>query len=269
MAAVDHIMVEKAFGAAGGRIVVEERLQGPEMSLLALVSGDSMVRLVAARDFKRAGDGDEGPNTGGMGSIAPHDLADAALLEEIDRSVFEPTCRGLAEDGIPYQGILYAGLILTGQGPRVLEFNCRFGDPETQAILPLLKTDLLELMSWVADGDLAGRRAEFHSGVCVCVVLASGGYPGPIENGKEIQGLDAPLGEGEAVFHAGTRLTEDGRFLTAGGRVLGVTAVAPDFDRARQKVYGVAGRIRFEGMQYRRDIGPQKVGEPDCRAASS
>ncbi len=266
-AAVNRMMVEKTFGVAGERVVVEERLEGPEVSILALVSNDSVVELLPARDFKRAYDGDRGPNTGGMGAIASHGLVGESLVAEIRRTVFMPTCRGLAAEGIPYQGVLYAGIMLTQRGPRVLEFNCRFGDPETQAILPLLETDLLELLQAVVDGDLAAHRAEFHPGACVSVVLASGGYPGPIEKGKEIHGLDAPSIEGMVAFHAATSRTENGRFLTQGGRVLGITAVGPDVERARRNAYAGVGRIRFEGMHYRRDIGLERVGSAGRRTS--
>jgi phosphoribosylamine--glycine ligase len=260
-AAVDRIMTERAFGTAGDRVVVEERLEGPEVSLLALISGNVVVPLLPARDFKRAQDGDLGLNTGGMGSIAPHDGVDAAWVAEIERTVFGPVCRGLAEEGAPYQGILYAGLMLTDRGPQVLEFNCRFGDPETQAILPLLRSDLAELLAAVVDGDLAGRRVEFLDAACVCVVLASGGYPGPIEGDKEIRGLDSAMEEeGVVVFHAATAATDDGRVWTRGGRVLSVSAVAPDFARAGRRAYEAAERIRFDGMQFRRDIGPAGGG---------
>ncbi|MCK4548396.1 MAG: phosphoribosylamine--glycine ligase [Candidatus Eisenbacteria sp.] len=258
LAAVDRVMVERAFGAAGDRVVIEERLEGPEISMLALVCGDDLVRLAPAMDFKRAYEGDAGPNTGGMGSIAPHALADESLIAEIEKSVLRPTCRGMAEDGIPYEGVLYAGLMMTPSGPQVLEYNCRFGDPETQAILPLLGTDLVDLFLAMVDGRLGAARVEFEQGACICVVVASGGYPGPFEKGKEIAGLEDPsTEEGVVVFHAGTSRKADGRVLTQGGRVLGVTAVGSDFDGASRRVYGAVDRIRFEGMRFRRDIGPR------------
>ena len=258
-AAVNRMMVERAFGAAGRRVVVEERLEGPEVSILALVSGDSVAELLPARDFKRVYDGDRGPNTGGMGSLAPHGLVDEARMAEIRRTVFGPACRGLALEGVPYQGVLYAGMMLTDDGPRVLEFNCRFGDPETQALLPLLETDLLELLQAVVDGDLAAHPIQFHAGACVSVVLASEGYPGPVETGREIHGLDEPSLDGVVAFHAATSRAEDGRFLTRGGRVLGITAVGPDVEAARRNAYRAVERIRFEGMHYRRDIGIQRT----------
>lgn len=256
--AIDRVMVEKAFGSAGDRVVIEERLEGPEASVLALVSGETVLPLLPAMDFKRAFDGDRGPNTGGMGSIAPHPLVDGGLVAEVERTILRPTCLGLASEGSPYEGVLYAGLMLTPEGPRVLEFNCRFGDPETQAILPLLKTDLLDLLSSLVAGDLGSRGVEWRTGKCVCVVLASAGYPGPIEKGRRILGLsEGPDEEDVFVFHAGTVRGEDGSFLTDGGRVLGVSGVAPDFGAAAEKAYRAVEKIAFDGMRFRRDIGPR------------
>jgi len=253
--AVDRVMAEKAFGRAGERVVIEERLEGPEVSVLALVSGETVRPLLPAMDFKRAGENDTGPNTGGMGSVAPHPLTDRRLVEEVERTVFRPVCRGLAAEGHAYEGVLYAGLMLTAAGPQVLEFNCRFGDPETQAILPLLRSDLADLLWNLAEGRLEEGTVEWRAGACVCVVLASGGYPGPVEKGKVISGLDDVPEDRAVVFHAGTLRRGDGSVVTDGGRVLGVSALGPDVASAAERAYSAVECIRFEGLELRRDLG--------------
>ena len=250
-----------AFGEAGRRVVVEEGLTGPECSLLVLCDGRQVVPLAPAQDFKRVGDGDTGPNTGGMGAYSPVREVGADLVDElVDRAVV-PLVAALRRRGIDYRGVLYAGLMLTDDGPKVLEYNVRFGDPETQVVLPLLASDPVELLASVADGHLgpAADRVRFSADAAVCVVLAAGGYPGSPSTGAPIAGL-GPGGQleepvpGVTVYHAATAQGADGRFSTAGGRVLGVTAVAADLADARRRAYRAAERITWEGRQLRRYI---------------
>jgi phosphoribosylamine---glycine ligase len=254
-AAVEAALVGLVHGQAGARILLEEYLEGPEASLFAVTDGRTVLPLAPARDYKRVGDGDQGPNTGGMGAYSPlHDLPDE-LVEEVRRTILEPTVAELARRGARYQGLLYAGLTLTADGPRVLEFNCRFGDPETQAILPRMTTDLADLAWATAEGTLAGCKVGWDPRACVTVVLASGGYPGPYRRGFEIDGLQAAAAEPDIhLFHAGTSLDSAGRVRTAGGRVLAVTALGDDLADAGARAYAAAGLIRFDGMHYRRDI---------------
>ena len=254
-AAVHRIMVERAFGEAGARVIVEDYIEGPEVTVLCFVDGTHMVPMVSSQDHKPVFDGDRGPNTGGMGTFAPTPKYTPEVEDEVARTILLPTVKAMALEGIPFKGVLYFGLMLTKDGPRVLEYNARFGDPETQVVLPLLKTDLIDIMEATIDGRLDAMQVQWEQGAAVCVVMASGGYPGAYEKGYEITGLDA-LGskDGTIVFHAGTRV-EDGRTLTAGGRVLGVTAVARDIAAAREKAYAAVERIRFTGAHYRRDIG--------------
>ena len=250
------ILVGKRFGAAGNRIVVEECLEGVEVSMLAFADGEHALPLASAQDFKRALDGDRGPNTGGMGSISPSAHLTAEDQREVLAKVLLPTIRGLAAEGRPYRGILYAGLMLTKDGPKALEFNCRFGDPETQVILPRMESDIVPLLFASAEGKLAGQKAEWRQAACACVVLASGGYPDRYEKGKRIEGLEeAGQPTGVIVFHAGTGRDGNGSLVTAGGRVLDVVAWAPSLRKALEKAYRAAALIRFEGMQYRKDIG--------------
>jgi phosphoribosylamine--glycine ligase len=246
---------EQRFGAASARVVVEEFMAGEEATVFALVDGEDVVVLQASQDHKRRYDGDEGPNTGGMGAYTPVPAVDSALMEQVRQSVLLPTARGLVAEGIPYRGLLYVGLMLTDQGPRVVEFNCRFGDPECQPILLAMESDLLPLLAATARGELAAAQLPtFHDGAALCVVLVSGGYPGPYEKGLPIAGLDAELTEGVVVFHAGTRLAADGTVCTAGGRVLGVTARGRTVAEARDRAYSVADTIHWEGASCRRDI---------------
>ena len=255
VAAVDRIMVERAFGDAGNRVLIEECLTGQEASILALTDGETIVPLVPSQDHKRAYDNDEGPNTGGMGAFAPVPLMDKTLLEVVYDEVLEPTIRALAEEDIVYKGVLYAGLMLTSEGPKVLEFNCRFGDPETQVVLPLFKGDLVEAMLAVEEERLARVGVGTDQGAAVCVVLASGGYPGSYKSGKEIRGLEALKEMKDAMaFHAGTKISDD-RLVTAGGRVLGITAIADDMKEAIEGVYRAVNHVTFEDMHYRKDIG--------------
>jgi len=243
----------RAAAAFEGPLVIEELLEGDELSLLALVDGESVLPLAPAQDFKRAGDGDLGPNTGGMGSFSPVPAVDAALVDEIVRSVHRPVVAELAARGTPFTGLLYAGLMLTADGPRVLEFNCRFGDPETQSILPRLDGDLLVALHACASGDLTGVELAAADRAAVTVVLAAGGYPARGDSGSPIDGIEAAEEAGALVFHAGTAL-HDGRLVTNGGRILNVTATGASVAEARQRVYDAARRITFPGMRYRRDI---------------
>lgn len=260
--ALEEIFVRRAFGAAGERVLIEEYLEGWEVSLLALVDGKHIVPLVPACDYKRAHDGDAGPNTGGMGAYSPPKAFGPAEVEKAVEGVLRPTVRALAEEGTPFRGCLYAGLMVTREGPKVLEFNARFGDPEAQVILPRLESDLLELLWAAAHGQLAEVRMRWREEPCVGVVVASGGYPGPYERGLLIEGLDA-VGPDALVFHAGTKLTTDeaGRqmVVTDGGRILTVVALGATMAEARERAYANVGRIRIPGAFYRRDIALREL----------
>ena len=251
---IEAMMNEARFGDAGRRIVIEEFLRGTECSIHALVDGKDYRLLESARDHKRAFDGDEGPNTGGMGAFSPANNWDARLQSQFESEIMRPVLRGLAKERIAYRGLLYPGLMITSDGPRVLEFNCRFGDPETQVLLPRMKPDLLPLLEATIDGKIDNYSIEWDKRVAVTVVLASAGYPGKYETGKAISGLNevAKL-EDVQVFHAGTKIVVD-QVVTAGGRVLAVTALGSTIAGARDRAYAAASRIRFEGCHYRRDI---------------
>jgi len=254
-AAVEAALVGRVHGEAGRTILLEEFLEGPEASVFAVTDGRTVLPLAPARDHKRVGDGDTGPNTGGMGAFSPLPDVDDDLVEEIRRTVLEPTVAELARRGARYQGLLYAGLTLTPAGPRVLEFNCRFGDPETQVILPRMTSDLADLAWAAVEGTLSGCKVSWDPRPCVTVVLASGGYPGSYRTGLEIEGLAAAAARpGVNLFHAGTSLDPAGRVRTAGGRVLGVTALGDDLADARARAYQAAELIRFDRVHYRRDI---------------
>jgi phosphoribosylamine--glycine ligase len=252
LAAVDLIMVEKAFGQAGRRVVIEEYLPGEEVSILALVDGESHLTMIPSQDHKPVFDGDRGPNTGGMGAYAPAQVVTEEILAVVERRILEPAVRGMAQEGSPFQGILYAGLMITDQGPKVVEFNCRFGDPETQVLLPPLQDDLLEVMVDTAGGRLPGRPPLRFEGAAVCVVMASEGYPGPYQTGFEIRGLEQEE-EDVIIFHAGTRREGD-RLFTAGGRVLGVTGIGSGIPQAVQRAYAAVRRLSFTNAHYRTDI---------------
>ena len=260
MAAVKSMMEDGAFGASGSRVVVEAFLTGPEVSVLSFTDGQTVVPMVSSMDHKRALDGDEGLNTGGMGTIAPNPYYTPEIAQVCMRTIFLPTIEAMRSEGCPFQGCLYFGLMLTPDGPKVIEYNCRFGDPETQVVLPLLEGDLLEIMQATTNGTLAGVPVKWKDAYAACVVLASGGYPQTYESGKRITGLvDGQLPGGEAtVFHAGTRL-EGGELVTAGGRVLGVTAVAETLLAAVKDAYAAADHIHFEGMHKRSDIGARAL----------
>ncbi len=253
-AAIEEMIEQRKFGEAGSRVVVEEFLRGWECSLHALVDGENYQTLATARDHKRAFDGNEGPNTGGMGAFSPAEDWDADLQKQFEEKIMAPLLRGLLKEGITFNGLLFPGLMITERGAQVLEFNCRFGDPETQAILPRLQTDLLELFEATIDGRLAEKEITWDERAAVTVVMASGGYPGKYETGKVIRGLaEAAALPSVQIFHAGTKELK-GEVVTAGGRVLAVTALGATRAEARTRAYEAVGRIDFEGCHYRRDI---------------
>jgi phosphoribosylamine--glycine ligase len=255
--AVEDALVGGRFGTAGSRVVIEEHLTGREVSALGLTDGRSVVPLVLAQDFKRAEDDDRGPNTGGMGAYSPVSFVDGETEHSIVKEALEATVQAMAEEGSPYRGVLYAGLMLTDEGPKVLEFNARFGDPETQAVLPRLASDLAPALLASARGDLNGTLLEWRPQACVTVILASGGYPGEHATGLEIRGLDQAASlEDVHVFHAGTAL-RNGKVVTAGGRVLAVSALGTDLAEARRRAYDAASGISFEGMHLRSDIAKE------------
>jgi phosphoribosylamine--glycine ligase len=257
--AVDEIMVSKAFGAAGARVVVQEFLEGIEISLHALCDGTTATLFPTSQDHKRALEGDLGLNTGGMGTYSPTPFLTDAQLAETSRTILDPFMRGCAAEGIDYRGILYPGIMLTKSGPKVLEFNARFGDPETQVYLTRLENDLVELLDASASGTLAGHELKWKPEASVCVVMASGGYPGNYPKGKIITGLDAANKLPHTkVFHAGTAL-KDGQVITSGGRVLGVTALGGDLKAAQTAAYAAVERIQFEGACFRRDIAAKAL----------
>jgi phosphoribosylamine--glycine ligase len=252
--AIKSIMSDKIFGESGNKIVIEEFLKGPEVTVLSFTDGKTLIPMISSMDHKRAFDNNQGPNTGGMGVIAPNPHYCAQTAAICEKTIFLPTIRAMEMESCPFKGCLYFGLILTEQGPRVIEYNCRFGDPEAQVILPLLETDLFDIMQAVSNGSLEKTDIRFSAAHAACVVLASGGYPGAYKTGFPVSGLDDAEKDGAVVYHAGTTY-KDGSFYTAGGRVFGVTAVADGLDLALQKAYKAAGLIDFEGMFYRKDIG--------------
>ncbi|CDZ23556.1 Phosphoribosylamine-glycine ligase [[Clostridium] cellulosi] len=254
-AALHSIMEEKIFGASGNRVVIEEFLTGPEVSVLAFTDSKTLKPMVSSKDHKRALDGDKGLNTGGMGTISPNPYYTDEIAETCMKTIFLPTMEAMNKEGRPFKGCLYFGLMLTKDGPKVIEYNCRFGDPETQVVLPRLKTDLVEIMEAVIDERLSDIDIEWDDGACACVVAASGGYPKKYETGKKITGLDeAEAIDGVTIFHAGTKYV-DGEFFTSGGRVLGVTATGKTLSAALEKAYAGISKIHFDGMHYRKDIG--------------
>jgi len=257
--AAEKIMCDKIFGAAGDRVVVEDKLLGEEVSILAFVDGRNIYLMESSQDHKPIGDGDRGPNTGGMGAYSPAPVVTDALIEQITREILVPVVDGMNRNGTPYKGVLYAGLMITAGGPRVLEFNVRFGDPETQPILIRLKSDLLEVCVAACDGKLDEITLEWDERSAVCVVMASGGYPGDYEKGKVITGLEeAEQVEDVVVFHAGTA-RQNGQIVTAGGRVLGVTALGEETAQAKAKAYDTVDKIKFEGAYCRRDIADKAI----------
>jgi phosphoribosylamine--glycine ligase len=254
-AAVRAAMEDRQFGDAGARVVIEECLSGPEVSFFALCDGTTAIPIGTAQDHKRAYDDDRGPNTGGMGAFAPSPLADDELNARVMRQIVEPVVGGMRAEGHEYRGFLYAGLMLTCDGPKVIEFNVRFGDPEAQVVLPMLSGNLPALLIAAAEGRVSTERVTVADGAAVGVVLASGGYPGPVKTGVPIEGIEAAASvPGVEVFHAATS-TRDGRLVTSGGRVLTVVGRAQTFDEAIEGAYSGVSRISFEGMQFRQDIG--------------
>jgi phosphoribosylamine--glycine ligase len=254
IAALEDALERRVFGEAGSTVVVEEVLEGPEISAFALMDGDTVVPLGLAQDFKRIGDGDVGPNTGGMGAYSPLPWLEPDVEGRIWEELVFPTFGALRGEGIPFRGCLFTGVMLTADGPKVLEFNCRFGDPETEVLMPRMGFDVAEALLACSEGRLTHHSRDETDDAAVTVVLASGGYPGPYETGFEIRGLEAAAEvEGVTVFHAGTE-ERDGRVVTAGGRVLAVTALGPTLRDARARAYQACGRITFEGMRYRHDI---------------
>jgi len=258
--AIDSMMQERIFGDAGNRVIVEECLEGQEASILVFTDSKEVIPLASSQDHKRIFDGDKGPNTGGMGAYSPAPIVTPEIFKEILENIVYKTIDGLVKEGIQYQGVLYTGVMLTKKGPKVLEFNVRFGDPETQAILPRLKSDLVEVMLAISEQKLSRIKAlDWDNRACVCVVCASGGYPGNYEKGKEIFGLDeADKMKDVVVFHAGTK-RQNNNILTCGGRVLGVTGLGNSIKEAIDNTYQAVEKIHFEGMHYRRDIGQKAI----------
>jgi len=257
--ALNSILGNKIFGEAGNRVVIEERLRGEEVSVLAVVDGTDLILLEPSQDHKRAFDGDEGPNTGGMGAYCPVPMLDAPFMDRIRREIFEPAVSGMAEEGTPFSGILYAGLMLTETGPKVLEFNVRFGDPEAQAILPRLKTDLMEIVCAAEEGDVNRVRLDWDSQSSACVVLASAGYPGRYDVGRPISGLkEAADIPNVLLFHAGTR-QQGSEWVTWGGRILSIVGLGETLGAALDRCYQTVDRIHFEGKQFRTDIGARAL----------
>ncbi|MEX0600019.1 MAG: phosphoribosylamine--glycine ligase [Rhodothermales bacterium] len=254
--ALTAILRDREFGAAGEEVVVESFMVGEEASVFALADGRNYVLLAPAQDHKQIGEGDTGPNTGGMGAYAPAPIVTDEVMDEVRRRIIEPTLEGMAADGHPYRGVLYCGLMITDEGPKVVEYNCRLGDPEAQVVLPLLMEDAVDVFDAAARGDLDALGVTMRTGSAACVVMASGGYPGAYETGYPIDGLDeAARAPYVTVFHAGTGTDDDGRVVTAGGRVLGVTALGDDLREALDRAYDAVDQISFHDAQFRRDIG--------------
>jgi phosphoribosylamine--glycine ligase len=257
LSALSEIMEKRIFGKAGDQVLVEECLMGKEVSLLAFTDGRTVVPMVPACDYKRVFDGDEGPNTGGMGSYSPPGFFDVEMIDRVNDTILKPTVQAMAEEDKPYKGVLYAGIMLTEDGPKALEFNARFGDPETQAMLPLLKSDLVDIMLAVIDERLDRIEIKWSNEACVGVVMASGGYPDSYKTGFPVEGLDK-IDDDILVFHAGTKVS-DSKICTDGGRVLTVAATGRNIAEARDRVYTNIPSIHFEGCQYRNDIGAREV----------
>jgi len=258
--AIELLMEKRVFGSAGERIIIEDCLVGEEASIIVFTDGRNVVPLATSQDHKRAYDGDEGPNTGGMGAYSPAPVVANERVDRIMKEIIFPAVEGMAQEGKPYRGVLYAGIMMTEAGPKVLEFNVRFGDPETQAILPRMKSDIIEPIEAVIEGRLTPVKLEWDRRWCVCVVLASRGYPGEYEKGKRISGLeDVGKIQDIAVFHAGTKRENKKGFVTNGGRVLGVVGLAEEIEEAIRKTYGAIEKISFDGVHYRKDIGRRAI----------
>ena len=261
LAAVASMLRDRAFGASGDEVVIEECMTGEEASVFALADGHDYLFLAPAQDHKRVGEGDTGPNTGGMGAYAPAPVVTDEVLQAVRSRIVEPTLQGMRQEGHPYRGVLYCGLMIGSEGPRVVEYNCRLGDPETQVVLPLLAEDAVDVFEAMARGRVGSLGAAMRPGSAVCVVLASGGYPGHYETGFPITGLDEAAACGPVmVFHAGTKLGQDGGIVTSGGRVLGVTALGENLRSALECTYEAVGCVTFSHVQYRRDIGRKGLG---------
>jgi len=262
LGAIDLLMEDRIFKQAGERVIIEERLLGEEVSFLVVTDGVTALPLLPAQDHKRLQDGDKGPNTGGMGAYAPAPIVDAALAKQVMDEIIMPTIRAMASEGPVFKGVLFAGLMLTSDGPKVLEYNVRLGDPETQAILPLLKSDLVPILDDAVEGRLATTECQWAAGSAACVVMASGGYPGDFQIGKEIKGLEILRNRPDLlVLHAGTKQDRE-RCITWGGRVLNVVGLGRDIDDAVKHAYDAIGGISFDGMQYRKDIGFRALKKP-------
>ncbi|MBU0686984.1 MAG: phosphoribosylamine--glycine ligase [Candidatus Margulisbacteria bacterium] len=257
--AVKTILDDEVFGEAGSQIIIEDCLMGEEASILAFTDGKTIIPMASSQDHKRVNDNDEGPNTGGMGAYSPAPVVTDALMKKINDEILIPTIKGMEKEGVPYKGVLYCGVMVTKDGPSVLEFNVRFGDPETQVILPRMKTDIVDLFDAVIDGKLKDKKIDWENKDCVCVVMASGGYPGKYEKGIEIKGLEAAAKlKDTVVFHAGTALDGE-KIVTSGGRVLGVTALGKGIKAAIDAAYAAVSKISFEGAHYRKDIGKRAL----------
>jgi len=257
--AVRAMLEGKTFGEAGARVVIEEFLDGEELTVMAFTDGKTVITMAPAQDHKRVGDGDTGPNTGGMGAYAPAPIGTRELLDRVRRTILEPVVEGLSRAGSPFHGVLYAGLMMAGGEPKVLEFNARMGDPETQVVLPLLKTDVVDVLAAVAEHRLDSLKVEWHDRAAVCVVLAASGYPGAPVKGTSIAGLaDVERQDELVVFHAGTA-SGAGGVVTAGGRVLGVTGMGETLEAARERAYAGVRRLSFDGMHYRSDIAARAL----------
>ena len=257
-AALKEIMLDRGFGAAGNSVVIEEYLEGEEVSILSLSDGKTILSLPPAQDHKRIGDNDTGPNTGGMGTYAPTPLASKELLDEIEKTVLQPTIDAMNKEGFPFCGCLFTGLMLTKPGPRVLEYNVRFGDPESQSCLPLLNSDLADLMQACCTGNLSSKTLSISPLSACSVIMAAAGYPGSYAKGTTMD-VDEPREEGMYLFHAGTALGVDGQLRTSGGRLIAATATAETLREAVERAYECVGRVRFDGMQFRRDIGQRAL----------
>jgi len=255
-AALESLMVDREFGAAADEVVIESFMDGEEVSVFVLTDGTDYVTLAPAQDHKRIGEGDTGPNTGGMGAYAPAPVMTSSLYKTVCDDIIEPTLAGMKSEGNPFQGILFVGLMITENGPKVVEYNCRLGDPETQVILPLMDADSVEIFRAMADGGIKNVRVGVHPGAAACVVMASAGYPGSYEKNKAITGLEKIADTEEVVvFHAGTKMNSPGHFVTSGGRVLAVSARSASLQEALDLVYQRVNSISFDGAQFRRDIG--------------
>ncbi len=259
MEALKLIMKEKAFGDAGNKVIVEQCLQGEEASFMILTDGKTVVPLATSQDHKQIFDGDKGPNTGGMGAYSPAPIVNKALRKDIMKSVIDPLIKGLSRERMNYRGVIYVGLMICNGKPYVLEFNCRFGDPEAQPVLTRLDSDFFDLLKATAEGKLKNVKISWKNDAAVCVVLASKGYPGSYEKGKTITGLDSlKNNKNVVIFHAGTRLNNE-EIVTSGGRVLGVTALGKNIENAKENAYSAIKKIHFDGMHYRKDIGNKAI----------